>query len=427
MRLEPPGASRCLSGMRISAALFIIVVSIWPAIAHGQQDSAATLRIQFAAAGSVFQTGEIIPVDLLFSAAGDGYQMGTRNYDRSGRLNLEQFRVSPPGRDPLHDHYQGGIYGGFIGGGASSVDESLSADPETIREDLNEWVAPDKPGYYSLYVTSSRVSRRDGAKLENLTLRSDPLEFDAVEASAAWQAQTLGAAAATLRNAGSTLEEKHAAARTLRFLDTPDSVRELARELATSSDENHWDFVAGILGSRHRQEAEAELEAQLAAPDAAITAEFLSALAEIKFLLDREPMPRYPEQDKRQQAAWSAHQGTRVKQFEQLQDELYAQAAALAGSKHGSVRAETVRTLSVEGKTVLPVATVRYGFGGSSGGKGNNWQHGGGGGGGLVAKPLGVVEITQSQTRFIPIFSSRALVIAVGVGVCLGSLVASRN
>ena len=83
--------------------------------------------------------------------------------------------------------------------------------------------------------------------------------------------------------------------------------------------------------------------------------------------------------------------------------------------------------VSVEGKTILPVATIRYGFGGSSGGKGNTWEHGGGGGGGLVAKPLGVVEITQSQTRFIPIVSSRALVIAVGVGVCLGFLAGSRR
>lgn len=126
--------------MRGFAALFLLIIlMIGPAIARGQQDSAATLRIQFAAAGSVFQTGEIIPVDLLFSAEGGGtYQMSTRSYDRSGRLNMEQFHVSPSGRDPLHDHYQGGIYGGFIGGGISGGDKPLSADPEIMREDLNE-------------------------------------------------------------------------------------------------------------------------------------------------------------------------------------------------------------------------------------------------------------------------------------------------
>lgn len=161
-------------------------------------------------------------------------------------------------------------------------------------------MAPDKPGHYSLYVTSSRVSRRDGAKFESVTLRSNTLAFDVVEASPAWQAQTLGAAAATLHNAGSTPDEKRAAARTLRFLDTADSVRELARQLATAGEERRWDFVAGVVGSRHRQEAVAELEAQLAALDAAITAELLNALAETKFLLDHEgePMPPYPEQDK---------------------------------------------------------------------------------------------------------------------------------
>ena len=330
---------------RLPAALCVLLMA--PAAAPAQQDSSASLRIQFAAGGSVFQTGETIALDLLFSAgAGGTYQMTTRNYDRSGRLDIEEFHLSPPGRDPLHDHYSGGIYGGFIGGGIGG-DRALSADPETMREDLNEWLAPDQPGHYSLYVTSSRVSRRDGAKLENLTLRSNTLEFDVVEASPAWQAQTLDAAAATLRSAAGTPEEKRAAARTLRFLDTPDAVRELARQLAVPGDDNRWDMVAGIVGSRHRQEAVAELEAQLAAPDAAVTAEFLRALAETKFLLDalHAPLTAYPEQDKRQQDAWRLRQDAQIKQFEQLQDELYAQAVRLAASKRGAARAETVRTV----------------------------------------------------------------------------------
>jgi uncharacterized spore protein YtfJ len=95
--------------------------------------------------------------------------------------------------------------------------------------------------------------------------------------------------------------------------------------------------------------------------------------------------------------------------------------------EHAGARTVYGEPVSVDGKTVLPVATIRAGFGGSSGGTGNNWEHGGGGGGGLIAKPLGVVEITPSQTRFIPIVSSRALVIAVGVGVCLGWLIGSRR
>jgi uncharacterized spore protein YtfJ len=95
--------------------------------------------------------------------------------------------------------------------------------------------------------------------------------------------------------------------------------------------------------------------------------------------------------------------------------------------EHAGAKTVYGEPVSVNGKTVLPVATIRYGFGGSSGGKGNSWEHGGGGGGGLMAKPLGVVEVTQSQTRFIPILSSRSLLLAVGVGFGLGFLVGSRR
>ena len=80
--------------------------------------------------------------------------------------------------------------------------------------------------------------------------------------------------------------------------------------------------------------------------------------------------------------------------------------------------------VSVGGKTVLPVAQIRYGFGGGSDGRDEGHQ---GGGGGLVAKPLGVVEVTQSQTRFIPIFSSRTLLIALGLGICIVFLAGSRR
>lgn len=103
-------------------------------------------------------------------------------------------------------------------------------------------------------------------------------------------------------------------------------------------------------------------------------------------------------------------------------DEVFRSIIEHAGAK--TVYGEPV---SVDGKTVLPVAQIRYGFGGSSGGKGSNWQHAGGGGGGLIAKPLGVVEITQSQTRFIPIPSSWMLLSAVCFGVCLGFWAGSRR
>ena len=335
-----------------AAVLFLL-----PAIARGQQD-AATLNIQFSGGGSVFQIGQIIPVELSFTAAGGGtYLMSSRAYDRSGRLNIEEFHVDPPGRDPLREHFEGGV---FMGGGLSG-DKTLSADPETVREELNEWVALDKPGHYSLYVTTSRVHRQDGTKFEQIPLRSNTLEFDVVEADPAWQAQTLGTAAAVLRDSASTPEEKKAAARTLRFLDTPDSVRELAHQLAAPGDESRWEFQAGILGSRHRQEAVSALDAEFAAPDAGITESLIFSLSETKLLLDHPPLGPYPSDDPEKQKAWSGRQQAIVKQHDRIQEELYARAAQLVSSKNAAARAETVNTLLLrpdDGSGMQPLTGV---------------------------------------------------------------------
>ncbi|HTX36860.1 MAG TPA: spore germination protein GerW family protein [Bryobacteraceae bacterium] len=94
---------------------------------------------------------------------------------------------------------------------------------------------------------------------------------------------------------------------------------------------------------------------------------------------------------------------------------------------HSGAKSVYGEPIVLEGKTVLPVARIRYGFGGGSGGKGNQEQYGGGGGGGLLAQPLGVVEITPSETRFVPISPSRAVATAAALGFFLGRLTAPRR
>lgn len=81
--------------------------------------------------------------------------------------------------------------------------------------------------------------------------------------------------------------------------------------------------------------------------------------------------------------------------------------------------------VSANGKTILPVARLQYGFGGGSGSRRDGGQHAGGGGR-LVSKPVGVFEITQSQTRFVPITSNWTLLAAIAVGICLGWLAVPR-
>lgn len=82
--------------------------------------------------------------------------------------------------------------------------------------------------------------------------------------------------------------------------------------------------------------------------------------------------------------------------------------------------------VSAEGRTIVPVAHIRYGFGVGSGKKMGD-ESGIGGGGGMVVVPVGVVEISREGTRFIPITQTWKIALAVGIGVCIGRMVAGRR
>ncbi len=92
---------------------------------------------------------------------------------------------------------------------------------------------------------------------------------------------------------------------------------------------------------------------------------------------------------------------------ERLADRLRTNASAKA------VYAEPVEH---DGVTVIPVAKVRWGFGGGTGFK--KKKRGQGGGGGVQVSPLGYIEMRDGQTQFKPICDPAAmlpLVIAGGI------------
>jgi uncharacterized spore protein YtfJ len=88
--------------------------------------------------------------------------------------------------------------------------------------------------------------------------------------------------------------------------------------------------------------------------------------------------------------------------------------------------------IHVNGKTVLPVAKVAYGFGGGFG-IGNDSAHtdrqgeGGGGGGGVRAFPAGALEITDNGTRFVPFIDIGQLLVAFIAGGVLGAVTFGRR
>ena len=98
-------------------------------------------------------------------------------------------------------------------------------------------------------------------------------------------------------------------------------------------------------------------------------------------------------------------------------------------SRSASVKSVYGEAISANGKTIIPVARVAYGFGGGHGRKPNesNPQEGEGSGGGVYAVPVGVVEVTETQTRFIALRDNRRLAGAALIGFCLGAWLARRR
>jgi uncharacterized spore protein YtfJ len=93
--------------------------------------------------------------------------------------------------------------------------------------------------------------------------------------------------------------------------------------------------------------------------------------------------------------------------------------------------------ITAEGKTIIPVAKVGYCFGvgigpgptmlRKEGEQRTEGKEAGGMGGGFRAKPVGVLEITKDETKFIPVGESRKLAGALLIGLFLGLLMAGKR
>ncbi len=110
---------------------------------------------------------------------------------------------------------------------------------------------------------------------------------------------------------------------------------------------------------------------------------------------------------------------------------------SIADRLHENATVQTVygEPIVAEGKTIIPVARVRFGFGGGGGTQENHTSNGstkpaasgGGGGGGAEVSPVGFIEITAGETRYVSIEDRRKAVRAVVLALLIGLFMLRRR
>jgi uncharacterized spore protein YtfJ len=119
-----------------------------------------------------------------------------------------------------------------------------------------------------------------------------------------------------------------------------------------------------------------------------------------------------------------------------MENEHFVENIATPLEHNATVKSVYGEPIITDGKTIIPVAQVAFGFGGGFGQKARNQQtptagteteatpneKGAGGGGGMYARPKGVYEVTPQGTRFIPAYNLKQLLLAAFAGFVIRGL-----
>jgi len=210
-----------------------------------------------------FRSGEVIPLDLVFSAEVPGYVVYGSYRDRfEFSMKLDTFTVSPSqgASDPVGNGRA--VLAGRYNLNAAPLRERV---PVKVRLELNQWVQFDRPGSYTVTISSLRASRVseiwgtinwDPEHPERLT--GGPIQVEIVDADLDWQrrefARILGALPATL---ASNTDTERAAVRALAYLGTDDALEEIRRRLKGNLDpiDLDWRFAQLVLLQRDSRRA----------------------------------------------------------------------------------------------------------------------------------------------------------------------------
>ncbi len=240
----------------------------------------------------VYHLGESILLEISYSAS-------TKDkYQRSFNSALEGIKIHVVPIDGVQDLnvLRYARAGSSIGGMGV-----LSSQPTIQQIDISTLYRFEKPGHYSVAITSDEVSRiktaEEGGGLDHLTLESNWVEFDVLPLDPAWAATELNSIQLELDSA-----EPGAADRgigRLGRLDTAASVRKLLQLylLPAESAGPEWTLVSSLGESSQLEVIIPALEAALSDPSSNVPSTLPQLLADLHTRKDLGVLPPYPTDD----------------------------------------------------------------------------------------------------------------------------------
>ena len=315
---------------------------------------------------SRFRVGEAIEVEFRFQATEPGYGVWTTSLVRLVRRpEFDHFTVEPSAgvADPLIDSFAQMSGGGFVG----RVPEAapLSRTPTVVGVPMNEWLSIRHPGHYRVSAETTRVVTTDNPPT-TVTLSSNTIEIDLVEPAPGWKENSLRQAVRTLERPdppepriGEEFDprprEVHdadaaAAARMLRFLETREAARALARFYEHGPVMAQSELRAGLFASPYRSDVIAAMEEAISARDVPVNYSYLGVLIQLVNLTRYGPTPDYTPKSPDEIRKWmdevekphrDKSQSTEPEYFKRLADAI--------GTKEGQARAISLETLTNRG------------------------------------------------------------------------------
>jgi hypothetical protein len=301
----------------VFAFLFLLFSS--RAIASNLQDLRFQLRL--VKETPAYHPGESIILEISYSTSTkDKYQ---RSFDSA----LQGIAIHIVPFDGVLDlnvlRFEHGWAGSIIGGMGV-----LSSQATTQQIDLCSLYRFEKPGHYSVAITSNEVSRiksaEEGGGVENLTLESNWVEFDILPPDPAWAAAELNSIQPELNSAEPGVADR--AIGRLGRLDTVASVRKLLQLylLRAETAGPEWLVASTLRESSQLEVIIPALEAALSDPSTNVLSTLPQLLADLQSRKDLGVLPPYPTDDAKK-PDWNA----KAKRRSELQEKYFEQANAL--------------------------------------------------------------------------------------------------